>query len=58
VAPAIEQAPLAVITAVLLALVVDATVKVAPYAAMAGAPVKVTAGAMRFTFWVRPSPPE
>jgi hypothetical protein len=44
--PAMEQPPLAVITAVVLAFVVVATVKVDWYAALAGAPVKVTVGAI------------
>jgi hypothetical protein len=39
-----EQAPLEVITAMVLALVVVATVKLLPYAAVAGAPVNVTVG--------------
>ena len=44
--PVFEQAPLLVITAVVLALVVVATVKWLLYAALDGAPVKVTAGAI------------
>ena len=44
VLPATEQAPLAVMTAVVLALVVVATVKLELYTALAGAPVKVTVG--------------
>ena len=43
---AIEQAPLAVMTAVVLALVVAVTVNVAPYGVVAGAPVNVTVGAI------------
>ena len=42
--PEIEQAPLAVMDAMVLALVVAETVKVELYAALAGAPVKVTVG--------------
>jgi hypothetical protein len=41
---AIEQAPLAVMTAAVPALVVAATVNVARYSALAGAPVNVTVG--------------
>ena len=44
--PVIEHAPAAVITAVVLAFVVDATVKVDKYAALVGAPVNVTVGAI------------
>jgi hypothetical protein len=44
VLPAIEQAAPAVITAVVLALVVAETANVELYAALAGAPVKVTVG--------------
>ncbi len=44
--PATEQPPLAVITAVVLAFVVLETVNVDWYAALAGAPVKVTVGAI------------
>ena len=44
--PVFEQAPLLVITAAVLALVVVATVKLAPYMALAGAPVKVVVGAI------------
>ena len=44
VLPEIEQAPLAVMDAMVLALVVAETVKVELYAALAGAPVKVTVG--------------
>ena len=42
--PVFEQAPMLVITAVLLALVVAATVKTLWKAALIGAPVKVTVG--------------
>ena len=42
--PTLEQAPPEVIDAPVLAFVVLATVKVAWYAALAGAPVKVTVG--------------
>jgi hypothetical protein len=44
--PTLEHAPLEVMTAVVLALVVEATVNPAWYAALAGAPVKVTVGAI------------
>jgi len=44
--PEIEQAPLAVITAVVLALVLDETVNMELSGALAGAPVKVTVGAI------------
>jgi hypothetical protein len=44
--PVFEHAPLLAITAVALALVVVATVKPVLYAALDGAPVKVTAGAI------------
>ena len=47
--PAIEQAPVAVMTAGVLALVDDATVNVDQYAAVAGAPVNVTDGVARTT---------
>ena len=43
---AFEHAPLLVITAVVLALVVVATVKWLLYAALVGAPVNVTVGAI------------
>ena len=46
VLPAIEQAPLAAKVAIVLALVVAATTKVELEAALAGAPVKVTLGAI------------
>ena len=45
VVPAIEHAPDAEIAALLLALVVATTVNVLWYAAVAGAPVKLTVGA-------------
>ena len=48
--PVMEHAPVAVITAVVLALVVVATAKVDRYAALAGAPVKVTVGAILLAF--------
>ena len=44
--PVFEQAPLLVITGMVLALVVAATVKPLLYAALDGAPVKVTVGAI------------
>ena len=44
VLPRTEQAPLAVIAATVLALVVNVTAKVEPYTALAGAPVNVTVG--------------
>ena len=44
--PVLEHEPLLVITAVVLALVVVATVKPVLYAALAGAPVKATVGAI------------
>ena len=44
--PTLEQAPLLVITAVVLAFVVAATVKWLLYAALDGAPVKFTVGAI------------
>jgi hypothetical protein len=44
VVPEIEHDPLAVITAVVLALVVAVTLKEVPDAALAGAPVKVAVG--------------
>ena len=44
--PKLEQAPLPAITAVALALVVEATVKWLLYAALVGAPVNVTVGAI------------
>jgi hypothetical protein len=44
VLPEIEQAAAAVITAVVLAFVVAETVNVELYAALAGAPLKVTVG--------------
>ena len=44
--PMFEQAPLLVIVAVVLALVVVATVKWLLYAALDGAPVKFTVGAI------------
>jgi hypothetical protein len=44
--PVFEHAPLLVITAVVLALVVVATVKWLLYAALVGAPVNVTVGAI------------
>ena len=47
VAPEIEQTPLAVITGVVLALVVAETPNVELNGALAGAPVKVTVGAIR-----------
>ena len=50
--PAIEHAPVAVMTAVVLALVVADTVKVDKYAAVAGAPVKVTVGVPCATVYV------
>jgi hypothetical protein len=42
--PEFEHAPLDVITAVVLAFVVLATVNMVPYAALDGAPVNVTVG--------------
>jgi hypothetical protein len=49
VTPEILHAPLAVIVAVVEAFVVATTVKVDSYAALAGAPVKVTVGLALFT---------
>jgi hypothetical protein len=46
VLPAIEQAPLAVMVAVVLAVVVADTGKVVLYGELAGAPVNVTVGAI------------
>jgi hypothetical protein len=44
--PVLEQEPPEVMTAVVLAFVDEATVKPAPNAALAGAPVNVTVGAI------------
>ena len=44
--PMLEQEPPEVMTAVVLAFVVEATVKPAPNAALAGAAVNVTVGAI------------
>ena len=50
--PMFEQAPLLLMTAVVLAFVVVATVKWLPSAELDGAPVKVTAGVVRVGFTV------
>ena len=55
VASEIEQAPLARITGVAPELLVAVTVKIEVYGALAGAPVKVTAGAI-CTCWVTDPP--
>ena len=56
--PTFVQAPLLVITAMVLALVVAATLKVLLYAALGGAPVKVTVGAITLDVvdWLRVLP--